>query len=217
MEKNGHVGFAGNCARQQGLTGAWRSDQQHALGNAATQLLELLRFAQELDDLLQLFLGLIHAGHVLEGDLLLLHGKQAGPALAERQGLIAAALHLPQHEEPQRRDHNDGSEVEQNREPGIALRILHRDADLVVLKDLEHVRVVGGHGGVERFPVAGVVPVNFAVDDGHVADLALLAVLHELRKGNLPVMTHARALLDDLPEKNQASQDEYPENDCLDR
>ncbi len=30
-------------------------------------------------------------------------------------------------------------------------------------------------------------------------------------------MTHARALLDDLPEKNQASQDEYPENNCLDR
>jgi hypothetical protein len=30
-------------------------------------------------------------------------------------------------------------------------------------------------------------------------------------------MTHARALLHDLPEKNQASQDEYPENNCLDR
>jgi hypothetical protein len=59
--------------------------------------------------------------------------------------------------------------------------------------------------------------VDFAVDDGHVADFALLAILHELRKGNLPVMTHARALLHDLPEENQASQDEYPENDCLDR
>ena len=66
-------------------------------------------------------------------------------------------------------------------------------------------------------PIAGEVTANFIVDDSHIADLALLAILHELRKGDLPVMTHARALLDDLPQKNQASQDEYPENDCLDR
>jgi hypothetical protein len=30
--------------------------------------LELLRIAQELDDLLQVLLGLVDAGHVLEGD-----------------------------------------------------------------------------------------------------------------------------------------------------
>jgi hypothetical protein len=88
---------------------------------------------------------------------------------------------------------------------------------MVVLKDLEHVRVVGVDSGVEGFPVVGIVSVHFAVDDGHITDLAPLPVLHELRKGNLPVMTHAGALLHDLPEKNQASQDEYPENNCLDR
>jgi hypothetical protein len=38
-----------------------------------------------------------------------------------------------------------------------------------------------------------------------------------LRKGDLPVMTHAGAFLDDLPKQNQASQDKYPENNCLDR
>jgi hypothetical protein len=70
---------------------------------------------------------------------------------------------------------------------------------MVVLKDLEHVRVVGGDSGVKRFSVAGIVAVDFTVDYGHITDLALLAVLHELRKGNFPVMTHARALLDDLP------------------
>ena len=53
--------------------------------------------------------------------------------------------------------------------------------------------------GVEGFAVGGVVTANFTVGDGHIADLALLAVLHELRKGDFPVMTHARALLDDLP------------------
>jgi len=51
----------------------------------------------------------------------------------------------------------------------------------------------------------------------HVTDLGLLGILHELRERNLPVMTHAGALLDNLPQKNQASQDEDPEDNCLDR
>jgi hypothetical protein len=45
----------------------------------------------------------------------------------------------------------------------------------------------------------------------------LLGILHELRERNLPVMTHASALLNYLPQKNQASQDEDPEDNCLDR
>ena len=121
-----HVGFAGDRAGQQGLAGSRRSDQQHALGNAAAELLELLRLAQELDDLLQLFLGLIHAGHVLERDLLLLHGEQARAALAEAQGLVAAGLHLPQHEEPDRADQHEGTDVEQDGQQQIALRLLDR-------------------------------------------------------------------------------------------
>ena len=40
-----HVGFAGHGARQQGFAGSRRSHQQHAFGNAAAQLLELLRLA----------------------------------------------------------------------------------------------------------------------------------------------------------------------------
>ena len=44
---------------------AGEANKQHALGNAPGQLLKLLRLAQVLDDFLQLFLGLIHARHVL--------------------------------------------------------------------------------------------------------------------------------------------------------
>ena len=50
--EEGHVGFAGDGARQQRLAGAGRADQQHALGDLAAQALELLRVLQELDDLL---------------------------------------------------------------------------------------------------------------------------------------------------------------------
>ena len=110
-----HVGFAGYRARQQGLAGSRRSNQQHAFRNAAAQLLELLRLAQELDDLLQLFLGFIHAGNVFERHLLLLHGEQARAALAERQCLVAAGLHLADHDEPERTQQDEGSEIEQPR------------------------------------------------------------------------------------------------------
>ncbi len=97
-----NAGFAGDGAGQQRLAGSGRTDQQHALRNAAAELLELLRLAQEFDDLLQLFLGFFDAGDILKRDLLLLRGMQARAALAEAEGLVAAALHLAHHEDPER-------------------------------------------------------------------------------------------------------------------
>jgi hypothetical protein len=47
-------------------------DEQDALGDLAAELLELLRVLQELDDLPQLFLGLVDTRHVLERHLVLL-------------------------------------------------------------------------------------------------------------------------------------------------
>ena len=132
-----HVGLAGHGARQQGLAGSRRSDQQHALGNTAAELLELLRFAQELDDLAQLFLGFVHAGHVLEGDLLLLHREQSGLALAEGKRLIPAGLHLADHEEPQRSQQNERGQVQQPSRPASALGILDRDVDALVAQNLD--------------------------------------------------------------------------------
>src|ERR1051326_3141682 len=81
--KERNIGFASYCTSQQGLTSSRRSDQQDALGNTSTELLELLRFAQEFDNLAQLFLGFIHAGDVLKCHLFLLHGEQAGATLAK--------------------------------------------------------------------------------------------------------------------------------------
>ena len=154
-----HVGFAGHGAGQQGLAGSGRPDQQHALGNASAELLELLRLAQELDDFLELFLGFIHAGHVFERDLLLLHGEQAGAALAERQRLVAAGLHLADHDEPQRAEQDEGQQVD---EPGVAaaVGVFHGDVDAVVAHRLVHVRVVGRNHDVER----GLVVLELAVN-----------------------------------------------------
>src|SRR5262249_61960865 len=81
--KERNIGLAGNCTCQQGLAGSRRSNQKNALGNPSAKLLEFLRFAQELDNFPQLFLGFIHPSHIFESDFLLLHGEQAGPALTE--------------------------------------------------------------------------------------------------------------------------------------
>src|SRR4051812_33754017 len=67
-------------AGEQGLSGARRSDEKHSLRNAASQLLELLRLAQELDNLLQLFLCFFNARYVFERDFFLLGRMQTRPA-----------------------------------------------------------------------------------------------------------------------------------------
>ncbi len=107
-----HAGLAGDRAGEQGLAGSGRPDQQNALGNASAKLLELLRLAQELDDFLQLFLGLFHPGDVLERDLLLLGGVQAGAALAETQRLVSAALHLAHHEDPEGQQNDERRRIQ---------------------------------------------------------------------------------------------------------
>src|SRR5579864_2848846 len=61
-----NIGLARNRAGQQRLASSGRPDQQDSLWNATAQLLELLRLAQELNNLAQLFLGFFYASHVFE-------------------------------------------------------------------------------------------------------------------------------------------------------
>src|SRR5579863_430691 len=78
-----NVRLAGNRPGQQSLAGSRRSHQQYTLRDSSTQLLELLRLAQKFNNLAEFFLGLIHARHVFEGDLFLLHGEQPRTAFAK--------------------------------------------------------------------------------------------------------------------------------------
>ncbi len=112
-----NVRFAGDGAGQQSLTGTGRTDQQHAFRNAAAELLKLLRLAQEFDDFLQFFLRFFHARHVFKRDLALLRGMQPRPALAEAEGLVAAALHLAHHEDPEADQQQERRRVHQNGNP----------------------------------------------------------------------------------------------------
>ena len=114
--EEGHVGFARDRARDQGLAGAGRADQQYTARNLAAQPLELAGVAQELDDLRQIGLGLVDASDVLEGDATVRLGQKLGAALAEPHRLAAAGLHLAKEENPH-------ADQEQHRKP------IHDDGD----------------------------------------------------------------------------------------
>ena len=75
-------------------------DQQHALGDAAAEALVLLGVLEEVDDLDQLGLGLVDAGHVVEGGLQLLAVVDLVLAASERQRLGGAAADPPHQEHP---------------------------------------------------------------------------------------------------------------------
>ena len=67
-----NVRFARDGLGQQGLTRSRRAHHQNALRDLAAELLKFLRVFQKFDDLLQLFLGFIDTGNVLECDAFLL-------------------------------------------------------------------------------------------------------------------------------------------------
>ena len=94
-----HVRFAGNRAGEQRLAGSGRADHQHAFRNAAAELLELLRVAQELDELRHFILRFFDTGDVLERDLVLVAREHARLRFAEVQRAFAGHADLLAEEE----------------------------------------------------------------------------------------------------------------------
>jgi hypothetical protein len=88
MVKNGTLASPAMARASQRLAGAGRADQQRTARNLAAEPLELLRIAQELDDLLQVFLGLVHAGHIGEGHPAMPLGQKLGLGLAKAHGAL---------------------------------------------------------------------------------------------------------------------------------
>ena len=121
----------------------------------------------------ELLLGLVDAGHVVEGDAADLLGQQARAALAEAHGLAAARLHLAHEEDPD-------ADQQQHREPGdedieqrmhIVVGGRRVDLDLFVFQLADQVGVVrriGGKAAAVLHPAADVRAL-----DGHADDIAL--------------------------------------------
>src|SRR5208282_4179675 len=213
-----NIGFARNRARQQGLTRSRRSDEKHALGDASAQFLKLLRLAQELDNLAKFFLRLIHARHVFERDLFLLHGEQPRPALAERQRLVSTRLHLPDHEEPERAQQHQRQQIQNPARPSPVADVLEAVRDTFVRQLLVHLRIAPRrYSGMKRRVGALELPLRFLADKHHVVDIALIHVGHEFRKANFLFLWAIAAGFHHLPEQEGRDHNNCPEKYCFDR
>ncbi len=145
----------------------------------------LSRTLQELDDFLQFVLGLFLAGDVGEVSLLgAFVVVLLGAALAEAEGLAAAALHLAVHEEDEGADAVDEGSSELTNQ-GLTLRCPPRDAHVLVLAAscrscgiaVGNLRGDSDHGLSERLASATVI--SALVEDLDRIDISLVQVLEE--------------------------------------
>jgi hypothetical protein len=211
--KERDVGLTGHRARQQRLARARRAHQQHALRDAPAQLLELLGLAQELDDLVQFFLRLVGAGHVLERDFFLGARRQLRAALAERQGLVPAALHLPHHENPEPDQERDRHPRQQHRRPRTHRDVDGLDGDLVNAQLLHEALGPRRRVGVERLGGFGrELARDLVAGEGHFADLPGLHRDQKCRKVEFVVaLLEVRKVIN----RDNRDHDREPEDETL--
>ena len=108
-----HLGLAGHRLGQQRLAGTGRPDQQDAFRHAAAEPAVLLGILQKFDDLLQLVLGFVDAGDVVEANPGVGFDVDFGFALADRHQAAAQPLrHAP------RQEHPDAEEQHRRNDPG---------------------------------------------------------------------------------------------------
>ena len=138
-----HAGLPRHGLGQQGLAGTRRAHQQHALGDPGPQGQVLLGVLQELNDLLELLLFLIGAGHIVEGDLLVLVRQHPGPGGAEPGHLVRphTAPLGPHHQKVphQAKDHRHQQEGQQLQQPvgadGLRVVVVEDDPVGILLLD----------------------------------------------------------------------------------
>ena len=138
---------------------------------------------------LEFLFGLVDTGDVLERHLLGQPGEQLGPALPEGHGLVPPGLHLPHEKDPEEDEQDDREPAEEKGDPAVFGRVLDDDVDLVLAEDLDQFVILGRQDGLEG-PAVLVFPPQLVVGDGHLFDVPLLHLVHELGEVDL--------LLDDV-------------------
>ncbi len=212
--------LAGDRLGEQRLAGARRPDQQRTLGQPPAEPGELLRILQELDDLLQLDLGLVGTGNVGEGDLGGVAGEDLGLRLAEREGPVAARLELPE-EEPPEQDHADPRQRPERQHGQTSFGLPGRDRDAVLLHPVDD-RFGIGHRQQDAEALDGLlvdhdrraeVAVDFlAIDDLDRGDVVGVQLRREVGVTELA----RRALTGEVPDAGQHDQrGQQPERDLL--
>ena len=179
-----HVGFTGDRAREKRLAGARRSDQQNTLGNATANGGEATGLAQEIDDLLDLFLRFVDTGDVGErGDARLLVGLTR-PALESQNTTRRGAIQR----EPEDREKPG---AEQNRAVVVGRLFrrrphvdAHAFADELGYERRVRRHVVGRRGRPHHTSVVERDPQLVALDH-HLRDHAAIEVAQQIGKSHL--------------------------------
>ena len=135
-----HAGFTRHRARDERLAGAGRADEQHALGDARADLLELPGVLQEVDDLVDLLLHRAVAGDVAERRLRLLGVVDLGAAAADVHDRAHLALRAPAEPDEQAEDQQQRQHPQQDVGEEVAARVDVLEVDLVLGEQLAHRR-----------------------------------------------------------------------------
>ena len=210
-DEEGHLGFAGHGLGQQGLTGAGRADQQHTFRNARTDLGIALRALEEVDDLREFLLRLIHARHVGEGDPRLLIGHvHLGLALGEAQRPLSTTAHRAASKELQHQDEDQGRHhpAEDGGEDVRLLRGSCRELNALGLEALGQIHVEDRRGGQHRrralLGIAQLV-ANLVLRDEGPLHRTVIHLVDEQGVG------HPRHLLHAIAGEEAAGQQQHPE------
>ena len=144
-----HLGLTGDSLRQQRLAGTGLAHHQYAARYAPAQFLEAAGIAQELDQFLDVLLGLVHPRHIGEGGGDLVFTQQPRLALAKAHGAAAttaAALHLAHEEHEYGDDDQDGEAGHQQLGPDTLLfRLAAHHFDVVFQQVVDQLGILD-HG-----------------------------------------------------------------------
>jgi hypothetical protein len=191
--EEGHLRFAGNGFREQGLARARRADEQDSLRDAAADVRVFLRMLEKLDDLHQLFFGFVDAGDIAETHLHIVFGVDLRFAARERHDATLGATHLPEKEAPERDEQQQGNDPAQElRQPAVHQLAAVLDAALLELGDERGILDArGGEGLGLAVRVVGLQrAANDLLADSRLSDLALRDERLELAVGKLPAGRH---------------------------
>src|ERR1700730_1171752 len=125
---------------------------------------------------------------------------------------IAARLHLPDHEEPQRSQKEEGSPGAQQLEgPTAVVDIFDGDLNVLIIEGLVHLRIAWRDNGMEGGVVA-IFAADFLAEDSDFLNVPLVHVTQELAEIYNLVLLPVAAHLDDLPQQQSRNPYDQPKH-----
>ena len=184
--EEGDPRLAGNGAREQRLAGAGRADQKHAPRQPCAEFRIALRIFEEIDDLLDLDLGLLDTRDVGHGGLGILLDIDLGLALADRHQPAAETAHghAAHQEEPDADEDQGGQHPGKERgKPVLVGAAAILDTILLELFGKARLQAGGDETGRLAFLRVPDLADDSTLGDHQLVEAAVLQILLKLAIG----------------------------------